>query len=1309
MTEEGAPKSNANMYGFKHFKIALTGLAIAGVATGSFIRWQNSPSRIESLALHQIEAGDAKGAYEQLSSLENKIPLPQLLLYQAYTLRQSDLLNRSNQRLTQAIELIEKEQQPLKKAQKQLFLELCLNLALNGYLGNDPSLIKEGIEKAAKVQENNPWVYLFQALEAQKNKDYAKASELAQKAHKRAYLSHWMKKPFSSVFGKYWTEFVRIRSLVEQGKTVSARELISQISPKDPSTKEQVRLLIGLSHLKEAQKQPLEISLGYFQLAFSFLKDLPLQTSAFEDTYEEIAQAFEEQGLKALKGELLSDLSFYIQALTKWHDRKHLPKLAMSYIEWLAEKQMTAGAPPLLSQGDAQLKTLIDSPEWQDDLFEALSQRVRHAIEKKRWDLIGQFWSMTVTSAQTSPELVKAITHVVEEEVERRFQNLIRSVGDNDDPQILDPAFAELKQLLPLLAQIESDDGRYQIFLQKLADEATQLIHAPKISPATDEVFGMLIHSTSAPQPERLQLMLKDKISKRFWQARNMQDMAAMSALFDACAKIGIDAIPSYSPDAIANMVADSRFMLENDKVKQAHEQLQWVLKIDPQNEQARLLLGGSYFSSGDFAKAAELLEQLKAPNKQTRQLLAISYLRCDQAEKALELVWQIQAKGESLSDRLCFETALLKADQSNWQESLQLLQSIRHKNADVWIYILACEYKLSSAKGVWQAYSQLPALMKANRSLTALALKSAEKIQLWGLADSILDKAMHVEPSQAIISKNANEFLKKHFAEHELDIAMAASQYLQEAKQDPQRALDILQNKDQTNWRVLKERAKAFIQMGSYKEAYEELAKAPANLAIDDEHLQYWVLKAQAARLQGRLDESWKLLEMLQSRLDSSHKEVVIEKAELMIESKRLDVAISLLEPIITKESSFDEIFLLVNALIQQGEFEKGLQWAEVASQKDMSAWASWRLATTLWPAEQSRQMTPQIPNKNLFEILSGEQKAIVLQKMLNMGAFARAQSWGQTYASELGEGFEPSMARMQLHLLQRQMTQAYAILEKIADEKDLSLNQLLRLLSWLEILGEEPLLRKMAARLPTPSRAQKLSQSERYTSFLVHLSLARVLQDKRGVMDEQTAAEIHVILNSSQASRRDDGPLYDFWIHASACMVLADYAKADADLRKCQSAYASFLEPYLAIATILKQLGSTQLAIDTLEQALKMHPEHPWIELNLAHLQLAMAQKTLIIDKDFLEKASQTLRRCLDKAPYLSDAHMLAARIASYEQKWVYAYEEVMIADQLKPGDQDILRFLEAILTKRIETEGSRLEWTQKLNELEKQLKAF
>lgn len=1298
---EGEPKSS--IYGFKHFKIALTGLAIAGVATGSFLRWQSSPSHLEGLALHSMEAGDAKGAYEQLAALENKLPLAQLLLYQAYALRESDLMNRSNQRLSQAVEILEKEPKPLKKAQKNLLLEIYINLAFNAHLSRDSTAFRQNLDKATALYPTNSWVYLFEAIDAEQKQDWNRAMELAHKAQKRSYLSSWMKRPFSSAFGKYWSELVRIHGLIETGKTVSARELISQIPQKDPSAKNKLRSLIGLSHIKEGQKQPLEISLGYFQLAYSFLKDLPAK-----DDFEEIGQAFVDQGLKALKAELLSDLSFYIEALTNWKNHRFLEPLAVAYIEWLSDKQMTDGAPPVLTQGDAQLKTLITSPEWQEHLFTALAKRVQVSIDNKRWDLIGRFWAMTVTSAQTSPELVKAVTNVVEQEVEKRFQKLIRDVAETEDPQILDPAFAELKQLLPLLAQIQSDEGRYQIFLQKLADEATLLIQSAKISPASDEVFGMLLNSTSAPQPERIRLMLKDKLTKRFWQARNMQDMQGMSALFDICVKVGIDAIPSYSPDAIANMIADSKFMLENDKVKPARSQLAWILKIEPKNEQARLLLGSSYFHSGEYSQAAQLLEQVQNPTKQIQQLLAISYLRSDQAEKALDLVSQIQKRGEQLSDRLSFETAILKANHHDWQDCLNLLDSIRQKNPDVWIYILAAQYKLSNAKGVWQAYSQLPGLMKANRALTALALRSAQKIELWGLADSILDKALAVAPNQAIISQNAGDFLKKHFEEYELDISLAASQYLQEAKQNPQKALEILEGKDGSDWRVLCQRAKALIQIGSYKDAYDELARAPAELPMDDEHESFWLLKSAAARLEGNLDESAKLIELLEKQVSANSQALCFEKAELMIESKRFDIAIKLLEPVISTDSGFEEIYLLTNALIQQGEFEKGLHWAQIASHKDMSAWANWRLATTLWPAAQAQHTALQIPSKNLFEVLSGEQKAMMLQKMMNMGAFARAQSWGQMYVNELGDSFEAQMARMHLALLQRQMGQAHTFLDKMCQDKSLSLNQLIRLLNWLEILGEDKLLKEMASHFTPPSKAQNLPQSARYASHLVYLSLAKVIQDKEGILDEITAGQIIKIRDSAQLSRREEGPLYDFWIHASACLVLADNLKAEPDLRKCQNACASFINPYIDISTILKQAGSLPLACQSLKDALKLNPEHPWIELSLAQIQLEIAQpKGKPVDLELLADAIKTLQSCLEKAPYLAQAHMLAARIAACQQKWVDAYDEIMLADQLNPGDQDTLRFLEAILTKRIEVEGTRLEWTQKLTELQRQLK--
>lgn len=1302
----GEPKSS--LYGFKHLKIALTGLAIAGVATGSFIRWQHSSSRIESLALHQMEVGDPKGAYEKLSALQDKIPLPEFLLYQAYALRQSDLINRSNQRLVQAIQLLESEPQPLKKAQRNLLLEMRLNQALNGHLSNDDSLFKEGLDQACKLQENSPWVFLLQSLQYQKKRDFTKASELAQKAAKRTYLSPWMKVSFSTTFGKYWVELVRIRALIEEGKTVSARELISQIPPKDPSCRDQVRLLNSLNHIKEAQKKPFDASLAYFQLSYSLIKNLPLHSPEFEEVYNEIAQAFEEQGQKALSAEAMKDLSFYVQTLSSWRDHKHLEPLATNYIQWLCDKEMSDEMPSIPSQDDPQLKMFVSSAEWHDIFYNTLSVRVQKAIEEKRWDLIGRFWSITSTSAQTSPELVKTVTSVIEQEVEKRFQRLLKEVAQSDDSQILEPAFADLQQLLPLLAQIESDDAKYQIFLQKLTDEATVLIQTPKISPASDEVFGMLIHSTNAPQPERIRLMLKDRITKRFWQARNVQDTSAMAALFDICAKINIDAIPVYSPDAIANMVADSKFMLDNNKVKAAQDQLRWVLKLEPQNEQARVILGYSYFNSGEFAKAAHIFEQIKSPTRQLRQLLAISYLRSNQKVKALEAINKIQARGEILSDRLSFETALLKANESEWKESLQFLQNIRQKNADVWIYILAAEYKLSSAKGVWQAYNQLPVLMRANRALTALALKSAEKIELWALADTILEKAMSVEPGQAIISQSANEFLKKHFEEHEIDIDLVASQYFQESKQNPKKALEILQGKDKANWHVLAERARALIQMGSYQEAYEELIRSPADLPMDEEHLSYWLLKSQALRLQGRFNESLSLLSLLESQNKYPSRDVTFEKANLMIEGKRLDIAVKLLESVVIAQSSFDDIYLLASSLIQQGDFEKGLKWIEIASRKDMSAWAAWRLATILWPAEANRGSNIQIPSKNLFEVLTSEQKSIILQKMMDSGFSTQAQSWGKIYANDLGEGFESSMARMQLHLLEKQMKQAHLILEQLADNPHLSLNQLTRLLDWLEILEEESLLKKIASRFSLPTKmTASITQSDRYCSFLTYLSLAKVSQNKQGILDPNLTAQVNAIAHSTEESRRNDGPLYDFWIHAQASLLLSDNAKADKDLQLCQTSCSSFIKPYVEVSKILKQSSSMSLGADPLNQALKLNPSHPWIELYLAEMQFDIAQKAFQTDDlDLIQKSKQTLQFCLDQAPYLVRAHFLAARMAVYEKNWVLAYDELMIANELQPGNRDILRFIESVLTQRIENEGSRVDWSQQLNDIRRQL---
>lgn len=1289
----------------RNVKIALTGLAIAGVAAGSFLRWTTSSSRVESKALGLYLQGESRQAYEQLVTLENRVPLAQLLLYQGYTLRDNNLLNRSTQRFLQAIRSFEKEGATLSRSEKALLLENGLNLTLNGFLANESDNFEEGLKAARKADPQHPWVIAFEALSAEQKGDYAKASALAKKSTKRSPLSKWMAKPFSKVFTPYWEQLVIARGLIEEGKITTARENLSQIvTGSNPHLEEQVKLLMGMSYLQEAQKKPLDVSLAFIQRGYKYLKDLPLKEPSAASDYAKIINYLQKSALNSLQAGFIEDLNFYVEAFTHWKDSGGLRPIAEGFIDWLVSKEFSNNVLPNMTAGVAKLSTYIHSSEWQDELHEAISKKLKQAIAQQRWDAIQQFWTITASSPDTNPLLISKVADTVEGQIEQMFQKLLKDVASTDSPQVLEPAFRELKQILPILAQIESDPLRYQNFLQKLVDHAVTLIQAPEISPASDEVFSMLMEATSPPQPDRLRAVVKDRLSKRFGNARNVHDTKAMAKLYDIAQQIGLDAIPTYTLETISNMVADARYLLESDQIQQAQDQLRWILKLAPQNEQARFLLGSSLFAGGEYDQAANLLKDVPNPSHDMAQVLAICYLRSGQGEKALIQATQIREKGKVLSDRLLLEIGVYQAAQKQWRSAADSLDAIRHKTPDVWIYILACGYRLEEPTTVWRAYNQLPSVVRANRQITALALRGAQSIGLNAMADSILERSLQVDPSQTVITKNAQAFLEGEFAPFELDLSIAAASYFQTAKADAQRALSILERSQSNDWHVFTERAKAFIQLGLTNDALEELGHVQLT-DISSDTLDYWLTLSHVYRLSAEFGQCQQLLDRIEAKLGTS-KVLKIERANFFAQSRRYDRALECLEGVISSEDEVEHIILYTNILVRSGKFEEALKAADSALRKDHSAATTWKIASIVWPAQENLKAPSQIPSKNLFELLNAEQKGVAIQHLIRTQTFAHAHAWAAQFTQELKSSFEGKFALMQLALLQRQLEQAQDLFAQLLEQPYITLEQYSRLIHWLPMVANPALISNSISKVADPLQDDSsVGMSARIKSYMTHLQVARIMLDKTSKLDEITTKRVHAIRERTFKLRDDAGPLYAFWLYASSCNVLAEPLHAEPELEACTRADPSYADAFLQMSAILLDAKQWNLASSWAQKALVQNPRDPLALLQIAKCRFEqfLVQPTQI---QTLELSKQSLKECLESAPYLADAYVLTARINMFAKSWADAYNQLMLADSMKKDDRDILSLLSATLQKRIETEGSRIEWIQQLRALEAKL---
>lgn len=618
------------------------------------------------LAYESFLKGQDLEAQKELAKLEDGPKKVEIQLYQAYVMRALNHIDKS-QKLLQ-----ESAADAIHHHQPEVLLEIRLNQALNAYLIHNDAALKIAVDQAMEASPNHPWVIFFEGLLKFQEANYSKALELWSINTDRLPLSGWMKKAFDAVYTKQWMVLHLARCQLEEGKYLMARQTLEE-ETENTSEAElvDINFLLGLTYIKEAEGKSAITAAPYWKLAFSYLNRVPLQNDHYTAERQRLINVVEKIINGLAEGKSYQDLPFYTSMLQAWGADQALNDIASTIIAQL-NQAVTDSNWRRVEELAALLNRMLPQGEARQNLHDRFLAMANIALAETTFEQLAEYWAVArllsnhpeeETAQMASKIAAKILTMLPIDDAKLSlslpYLNLWVSIEKNRQERL---TFA--KHLLTI-AETEwlVKDGEAKAL--QLLSVATQII--PKEDqPALQQAIGETIAS------------VYDEVNKR-----DAGDK--LPSILEAIETYHVANIDIKGVDQIQRNLASAEDLLQQKHYDEALRRVEWVLKLEPNNQKAGLIAGRILFLQAQYGKAKEYLTRETNLQGEELEALAVSQILTGDEAKGMSGLRELQGNGK-LSDDTLLRLALGLLTEGKPNQALPWLDQMGHSGPEITI-----------------------------------------------------------------------------------------------------------------------------------------------------------------------------------------------------------------------------------------------------------------------------------------------------------------------------------------------------------------------------------------------------------------------------------------------------------------------------------------------------------------------------------------------------------------------------------------------------------------------------------------------
>ncbi len=713
--------------------------------------------------------GDFNRAQRELNSAASSIPNYKYHLYQGYLDRNLNNIPSSDENFDKAMEEARIRQLP------QLQLEVALNQTLNAYLQNNWDKFKQALSVAQGIDPKNTWVSFFEGLESYQKQDYNKAIDEWSINQDRPYLSAWMKYAFEDVFNADWTSINISKAQIETGNVSKARDSLLQQSRKaNGKSLDEINFLIGYSFIKEGDKESPEALLTYIKLALPYFQKLPNGPK-----YDVEKQRFTDLIVKNIDSlsarKSIQDLTPIIKYLQSINATQALDQIKNDLVK-LLNQDIESKDPTNVVSAATALELIGDDHEQKEMFSQKLLDVVNQMLANGNVKGISNFWqaskSLSPAPEQHEQEMVEILEKKILETIQSDDNNLTQSkpyisfwyqlgLSARDKEAFANRLLDQAQASWTTLNQPEKGFALVKIVYNLYAQENKEAINA-KLIPLLDRALNQSIDQANIGNIENITLLAKDL-------------------------NLSLPSQKTTTTSAKILAYAHDQYIKKNWVDAKKHAD--WVLSLDPQNEQALEISGLSDYQLANYPEAVKFLSKVARPSQEVLESLAVSQVLGGDKTIGMDWITKTQTSKPLSHDaylRLGFGALIEK----NPQISNDWFNHISDKSGELAVAEIYRQYLLGNYQETYDLIQKLKTPFSQLDGVQAIAVKSLIALDKTDKAESDLKALINMPPVTNLQTFSPPFLQFKELVLDKLSRDYIAGDFYLEVKKDAPRAL---------------------------------------------------------------------------------------------------------------------------------------------------------------------------------------------------------------------------------------------------------------------------------------------------------------------------------------------------------------------------------------------------------------------------------------------------------------------------------------------------------------------------------------
>lgn len=951
----------------------ITTLLLLGLLVGYVFVTFDSDYEL-NMAYESFLKGDYDKALAELNPQDDLQTPGRLALYQAYIYRAKRQMRESDDALTRAGFQARKHHQP------NLLLEIYLNQALNAYVENNENALKAAFDNAFEISRENPWVEFFKALIAYNDERYQDALELWSRPYNRVPLSGWMRKAFDEVFTRLWLVRHIARCQIETGKYLIARQSLEQelkgVTGEDATD---IDFLIGLSYAKEAQDKPLNAAAPYYKLALSYLNRVPIQQERYTRERQRLLAQLQKNMHELISAHSYSDLPFYASVLDAWHAKAELNAAGQELVGQL-EHELSTGNRLQIKEITALLHRLLPDGEIRERLEQRFNTLASEALPEGKLDQAKDFWEAAQLFSRDPTNLNAQFAN----KIAARILAMSTSANGSVDAEM--PYFT-------LWQSAAKSKAERLAFAKQLVAAAGNLWMQPGDNEKALQIMKIALTLPEGEDRQALKQALEESLNNRYAEAVAQDNIEQLPRLYLAMQTLELQGLHIRKEEEIPRQLSIAEKLIQEKAENKAAAHLQWILTLEPQNQQARLLAGKLLYLKGDYAKALPYLAAQPNPDADLKEQIAVSQLLTglvQEGEKQLEEVAAERPLSLSALKRLGLGFLI----QNNPAAGKEWLEKIPDPDSETLIGLAYAAWLAGDWANVEDILQKVKAPYSNLDSLQGMMIRSDMALKQPVKAEQLLTAllARRVSPPIATASPEFIQFEEQVLKD--FNRFFVAGLFFENIKQNPDIALKYLDLlKDPTpEMRLL--RGQVLLKLHEYAQAIQGLQQAYAQTKQPALMQRISPLLGQALAATGRQIEAFQWYRrFFEANPESlSHR---AEYAQLLMQLRRFDLANEQWKILSNgRKLSPDEEVRWIQSLTSDGLFDEAIATAKplLEAQSPLTAAQQLMLSQQMVITGHQELAWPLFKRLPPIEKLSGDETRELLKFLLLIGSYDQA-----------------------------------------------------------------------------------------------------------------------------------------------------------------------------------------------------------------------------------------------------------------------------------------------------------------------------